>query len=319
MTETNRDYLSKKLTIIVPVYNSGSTISSLANQLRECFINFPIEIILVNDCSLDNSWQEIHRLSIQNDWVKGINLTKNYGQHAATLCGIAYATGEWIATIDDDFEQSPVSLKDIYQYALNSSSDVVYGIRSVTSHSFLRQQFSSLGRFMLRNLIRDFSTDVSSVRLIRAEIAKLILDFHAPFPFVDGYLSWVTCKVDHFTIPNYSRQVGKSGYTFRKLFRVTGNIFLGFSDQLLKLVVAIGLFMSLFGIGSVIAIILLRVFSIITLPGYSSIIASIFFFSGLQLFILGILGLYISRLTFITSNKPQYKVREVLNLCPMHG
>ena len=299
------------LSIIIPVYNSEQTLEELVKRINHTFNHVNCQLILVNDNSSDHSWRKIEDLSKFNSKVFGINLSKNFGQHSATLCGISYASGSWIATIDDDLEQSPASLLEIYQYALNSDYDVIYGIRSNSSHPLIRQFASSIGRFLFRHLITDFSCNVSSTRLIRGSIAKEILSFHAPFSFIDGYLNWVTNNVTHYEIPNYLRNIGKSRYTFKSLLRVTASIFLGFSDKLLKGVIYIGIMLSMAGVISAIVLILMRVFLVITLPGFSSIIVSICIFSGVQLFILGVLGMYLSRLTLISSNKPQFLVRQI--------
>src|SRR6185312_808683 len=183
------------LSIVVPVYRAQGSLSELCRRLidtcREYFPSF--EILLVEDCGGDGSWPLIQQLADVHPELRGIQLSRNFGQHAATLCGIAQARGVWIATIDDDLEHPPESLPTLMAKA-REGYDLVYGVFPERSHRWWRNITSDLARRLFRAAIPSLNYDYTSLRLIRGSIARALIAFDSPFPFVDGYLSWLTSR-----------------------------------------------------------------------------------------------------------------------------
>ena len=265
------------------------------------------EIILVEDCGGDLSWAVIEGLARSDPRVRGIQLSRNFGQHAAAICGFAHATGDWIATMDDDLEQLPEHLPSLYHKA-QEGYDLVYGVYPERTHKSWRNITSHIARRLFRSAIPSLNDSYTSYRMIRGDIARALTQFDSPFPFVDGYLSWLTNRYATIEVPHGSRVNGSSNYTFRKLLVHTINIFVTFSDQPLRLASWIGLTCFLIGMVWIAIIVAGRLFGFITVSGFASIMAAIILFGGIQLLILGIFGEYLGRMNFKSSRKPLFLV-----------
>jgi glycosyltransferase involved in cell wall biosynthesis len=299
------------VSVVIPIYNSENNILNLYSRISEVLTKnqCDFEIIMVDDCGPDASWQKINQLSCENNHIKGIKLTKNFGQHAATLCGISYATGDWIVTIDDDFEQHPEDIFKLIE-AAQSGYDLVYGSFPQRTHMRWRNWTSEFARKLFTIAIPNLNKEYTSFRVIKKDIALELLSFTSPFPFIDGYLSWITNNYTCIPVEHGIRYNKSSNYDFYKLFTHTLNIFITFSDMPLKLSTWIGLFFSLVGFIVSIIIFLGKLFNLIDVSGYASIMVGFLLFGGIQLMILGIMGEYIGRINFKTSHKPLFLVSE---------
>lgn len=297
------------ISVVIPVYRAEACLHELYHRLKESLeeISTDFEIILVEDCGGDRSWDIIVELSRQDLRVKGIQFSRNFGQHAATMCGIAQASGKWIITMDDDLEQKPEDIYLLYEKA-KEGYHLVYGIYPSRSHSIWRNSTSGLARILFKIAIPTLNYDYTSFRLIKRQIAAELTRFDSPFPFVDGYLSWLTSNYAVVQVRHSSRKYGKSNYSFMKLLIHMLNIFVTFSDLPLKWSTWIGFICFLIGGLAFTAIILAKLLGGITLSGYASIMAAASIFSGLQLLILGIFGEYIGRINFKVSKRPLFLV-----------
>ena len=220
------------LSVVVPVYRSEATLPELYSELVSVLETAEpsFEIILVEDCGGDGSWRVIQGIAASDARVRGIQLSRNFGQHAATICGFAHARGRWIATLDDDLEQTPACLPLLYAKA-REGYDLVYGVYPQRSHKAWRNATSNIARWLFRKAIPSLNDIYTSFRVIRGELARELVKFDSPFPFVDGYLSWLTNHCTCVEVPHRSRQHGLSNYTFHKLVAHTVNIFVTFSDS----------------------------------------------------------------------------------------
>jgi glycosyltransferase involved in cell wall biosynthesis len=303
-----------KISAVIPIYRSEKSIYELYSRLITSLseISDDFEIIMVEDCGGDNSWDVICDIAGVDERVIGIKMTRNFGQHAATICGIEKAIGDWIITLDDDLEQYPEDIISLYKKALEGY-DLVYGVYEERTHSSWRNITSEIARRLFKMAIPNLNDQYTSFRIIRASIAKNLILFDSPFPFVDGYLSWITNNYAFVKVEHGERKYGESNYKLRKLITHTINIFVTFSDIPLKIATWIGLSSSVIGFVWLFIILLGKILGDITVSGYTSIIASIIFFGGLQMFVLGILGEYIGRINFKTSRKPLYLVSSIIN------
>ncbi len=297
------------ISVVVPVYRSAQTLRELHRRIAAAveLLDPNFELILVEDCGGDDSWQVIEELAHKDPRVRGIRLSRNFGQHAATICGFAHARGQWIATLDDDLEQAPEHLPALYQKA-QQGYDLVYGIYPERTHKWWRNLTSELARWLFNKAIPSLNHAYTSYRMIRGEIARALTQFDSPFPFVDGYLSWLTNRYATVEVPHGTRAHGSSNYTFRKLLTHTINIFVTFSDLPLRLASWIGLMFFLVGMSWLGVILVGRIYGLITVSGFASIMAAIILFGGIQLLILGIFGEYLGRMNFKSSRKPLYLV-----------
>lgn len=309
MSDVKSRHVEPTISVVVPVYRSQATLPELYRRLIAVLdpVDPHFELILVEDCGGDRSWEVIEELASSDPRVRGVRLTRNFGQHAATICGFAHARGDWIATLDDDLEQAPEHLPDLYKKA-QEGHDLVYGVYPERTHKSWRRITSLIARWLFNKAIPSLNYAYTSFRLIRGDIARALTQFDSAFPFVDGYLSWLTNRYATVEVPHGIRTHGTSNYTFRKLFTHTINIFVTFSDLPLRLASWVGLLFFLIGMCWLGVIVLGRLFGLITVSGFASIMAAIVLFGGIQLLILGIFGEYLGRMNFKSSRKPLFLV-----------
>lgn len=301
--------MSIRLSVVIPVYRSQATVQELCRRLVAALepIGLSFEIILVEDCGGDNSWNVIQEIAENDQRVRGIQLSRNFGQHAATICGFGQARGEWIATLDDDLEQAPEFLPDLYRKALEGH-DLVYGVYPQRTHKAWRNITSAAARWLFNKAIPSLNYTYTSFRVIRGDIARELPRFDSPFPFVDGYLSWLTNHYASVEVPHGERTSGTSNYTLKKLITHTINIFVTFSDLPLRMASWLGLLAFLLGMGWLVVIVSRYFLGGISVTGFSSIMAAILLFGGVQLLMLGIFGEYLGRMNFKSSKKPLFLI-----------
>lgn len=304
-----------EISVVIPVYRSEATIIELHRRLVDALSSSvpSFEIIFVEDCGGDNSWEVIQKIAASDSRVQGIQLSRNFGQHAATICGFTQAKGKWIATLDDDLEQAPESLADLYLKA-QEGNDLVYGVYTVRSHKAWRNITSATARWLFKKAIPSLNYEYTSFRMIRGDIARELQRFDSPFPFVDGYLSWLTNRCASVEVPHGVRINGTSNYTLKKLITHTVNIFVTFSDLPLRMASWLGLLTFIMGMGWLAAIILLYLLGGISVSGFASIMAAILLFGGVQLLVLGIFGEYLGRMNFKSSRKPLFLISRITSL-----
>lgn len=301
--------LSIRLSVVVPVYRSQATLPELHRRLVAALeaAEPSFEIVLVEDCGGDDSWRVINEIAAMDKRVRGIQLSRNFGQHAATICGFAQARGEWIATLDDDLEQTPEKLPDLYRKAIEGY-DLVYGIYPHRNHRAWRNVTSAIARWLFNKAIPSLNYTYTSFRVIRGDIARELQRFDSPFPFVDGYLSWLTNRYASIEVPHGTRINGTSNYTFHKLITHTVNIFVTFSDLPLRMASWLGLVTFLMGMAWLGVILSRYLLGGISVSGFASIMAGILLFGGVQLLVLGIFGEYLGRMNFKSSKKPLFLI-----------
>jgi polyisoprenyl-phosphate glycosyltransferase len=297
------------ISVVIPVYRSEATLDELYSRIVQTLepLVATFEIVFVEDCGGDNAWDVIQRIAASDPRVRGFKLSRNFGQHAATICGFSHAKGQWVATIDDDLEQAPELLSALYQKA-QEGYDLVYGIYPERSHTVWRNKTSDLARWLFKKAIPSLNDQYTSLRFIRGDIARELERFDSPFPFIDGYLSWLTNHYAVVEAPHHARQFGKSNYTFRKLVTHTINIFVSFSDMPLKFASWLGIGTFLIGMCWLGILLLRYLMDGITVSGFASIMTSILVFGGVQLFVMGVFGEYLGRMNFKLSRKPLFLV-----------
>lgn len=301
------------LSIVIPVYNGAETVGELVKELVDIDIDGGLEIVLVDDCSVDDSREVCERM-VKTATVVPIALVKlsrNYGEHNAVMAGLAYARGNYVITMDDDLQNPPSEVKRLYEYARDTGKEVVYTYYEQKKHSAFRK----LGSW-LANRTADILLDkprglyFSSFRCISSFVAREIQRYDGPFPYVDGMIMQVTQSVGQLKVEHLARKAGESGYTFRRLVRLWLSIFLNFSIMPLRLSTLLGIL--LVAMGALVMVVVLYEYLTADLPvGWASLMGVIFLFSGAQLIILGIAGEYIGRLYLTANRQPQYVVAGV--------
>jgi glycosyltransferase involved in cell wall biosynthesis len=299
------------LSVVVPVHRSEAILPELVSRLSEVLpgLATSYELVLVNDCSPDGSWEVISRFAEQYPWIRGINLMRNYGQHNALLCGIRAAQYQVIVTMDDDLQHPPEEIPKLLA-VLDQGYDVVYGRPAEQQHGLLRDLASLTTKLALQNVMgAEIARQVSAFRAFRAEVANAFSHYEGSFVSIDVLLTWGTNRFAATPVRHDPRAQGISGYTFRKLVTHALNMMTGFSTKPLQIASLIGFGFTLFGFG-VLCYVLVRYFLEGTpVPGFPFLASIVALFSGAQLFALGIMGEYLARIHFRSMQKPPYVVR----------
>jgi undecaprenyl-phosphate 4-deoxy-4-formamido-L-arabinose transferase len=309
---SHADISRMSVSIVIPVFNAEPNLAELHRQLMPAMTSLVerFELILVEDCSTDRSWEIVRRLAQDDERVRGIRLNRNYGQHNALLCGIRAARYDVIVTMDDDL-QNPVSEIPKLLAAVAAGYEVVYGSSRERQHGLLRYIASRLTKLALRSAMgAKTATQVSAFRAFPTRLRAAFEDYRSPSVSIDVLLTWATSRFTAVEVQHAARRAGESNYTIRKLITHAFNLMTGFSTLPLKLASVIGFFFTLFGFG-VLAWVLGRYFvSGASVPGFAFLASIIAIFSGAQMFTLGIFGEYLGRMYGRTMERPAYVVGE---------
>jgi polyisoprenyl-phosphate glycosyltransferase len=285
-----------ELSIVVPVFNGAGRLRVLYSELQDITgaMALDTEVIFVDDASTDESWRIIRDLKTeQPDRVHGFRLARNSGQQAATYCGLLEARGAWVITIDDDLQPHPREIRQMWEHAQSTRADVVYGVAAASPHGITRRLGRAAFRMLLRRIAPQFPGH-SSFRLIRSEI--------------DAALAWQTSEMSSVVIDAGSFTGGRSGYAFSSLAAIAWALLFTYTTIPLRLMTASGLVSAIvsFALGTYFLVQRLTYGAQI---GFSALIVTITFSSGLILLSLGILGEYISRIHVMASREPAFTIK----------
>ncbi len=299
------------ISVVVPVYNSAGTLPALVEQLDGVTIGaaHARELILVNDGSRDQSWDVIQALALQYEWVRGINLMRNYGQHNALLAGIRAAVGEVTVTMDDDLQNPPSEIPKLLDQ-LGRGYDVVYGKPEAERHGFLRDLASRMTKLALQAAMGvETARNVSAFRAFRTQVREAFADYQSPYVSIDVLLTWGTSRFAAVAVRHEPRQASVSNYTFRRLIVHALNMMTGFSAIPLQIASLVGFAFTLFGLALLILVVERYLTQGGKVPGFAFLASAVAIFSGAQLFALGIIGEYLARMHFRMMGQPTYAVR----------
>ena len=303
------------ISIVIPVYNSEDILNELINQItleirKKINLFEDYEIILVNDKSEDNSWEKIKELATNQKNVIGINLSKNFGQHNALMAGINNSKGDFVITMDDDLQHPPSHIIDIIN-KLTEGFDVCYTKYQNNKYSFFKKLGSAIND-RVANIVLDKPKNIylSSYRGIKRNVINELKKFEGPYVYLDGIILNITNNIGSIDIKHNKRLKGNSSYSFKKLFSLWLKVFTNSSIFPLRVASVTGLIITLISLFFGILLIIFKIKNPEIPQGWTSIATFIFFFSGVQLLALGIIGEYIGRIFINLNQKPQYVIRE---------
>lgn len=299
------------LSIVIPVYNSASTLRTLYERLAAVLprTTEDYEIIFVDDGSVDQSWQVMEGLVAANSHVRGLRHTRNYGQHNALLCGIRAANCEIVVTLDDDLQNPPEEIPTLINQ-LDKGYDVVYGTPRAEQHGLFRDISSRLIKFALhKTMAVDATRYASAFRAFRTDLRDVFADYDNPYVVIDVLLSWATTSFSHVLVDHQKRQRGKSNYTLARLLSHAVDTVTGFSVFPLQLASYLGFLFTSFGFAFLIYVCARYFLKGSTVPGFPFIVCLISIFAGVQLFVLGIIGEYLARIHLKNMGRPYNAVR----------
>lgn len=304
----------KKISFVIPCYRSAMTIEGVIEEIRNTMqgLNYVYEVILVNDFPMDTTFDVIKALAEKYDNIVGVNLAKNFGQHAALMAGFGYCTGDVVVCLDDD-GQTPADEVGKLLDKIEEGYDVVYAKYEHKQHSLFRNFGSKVNELMARFMIgKPKELYVSSYFAAKSFIVKEMLRYQNPYPYVIGLVLRTTKNITNVTVNHREREIGTSGYTFSKLLGLWLNGFTAFSIKPLRVATAIGAFCA--GAGFIYGVYtIIKKFVNPAVPmGWSSTMAALVFIGGMLMLMLGLIGEYVGRIYISINNAPQYVVREVV-------
>lgn len=299
--------------VIVPVFNSSESLKELYHQIADTFISLKksYEVIFVDDDSADTSWKVLVELQKEfYEHVIAIKLAKNFGQHNATLCGIAAASSEFIVTIDDDLQNPPKEIIKLIEKMNATDADLVYGIYSTKQHSMVHNLGSATLKSSSRRMFQTKGAG-SSFRLIKASLAKNLLNHQINFIYIDELFNWYTNNIEFATVEHNKRPYQKSNYSPRSLFSIVTNLVIYYTAVPLQLMVYGGFISSLFSFFIGLVFIYKKLVQDVPL-GFTAMIVAVLFSTSVILLSLGVLGEYLSRIYNVQNRKPPYSIKTTL-------
>lgn len=314
--ERNRD---KLVSFVIPCYRSSQTIGRVVEEIDRAMKElaaYRYEIVLVNDSSPDDTFEAIRRLCMQRKDICGVNLAKNFGQHAALMAGFRYVQGDIIVCLDDD-GQTPAMEVGKLLHEIEQGHDVVYAKYTHKQHSGFRNFGSKVNELMTRVMLgKPKDLYLSSYFAARKFVVDEMLRYTNPYPYVIGLVLRTTKNIVNVEVEHRERETGTSGYTMGKLLGLWFNGFTAFSIKPLRIATAVGGLTAFAGFLYGIYTIIKKFINPNVPVGFSAMMTVFVFIGGMIMLMLGLIGEYIGRIYISLNNSPQYVIRECLNEKP---
>lgn len=308
------------ISFVIPCYRSEFTLTKVVEEIEDTVTrlnregaDYRYEIILVNDCSPDHTFDVITALCRSDKRIKGIDLAKNAGQHAALMAGFHYVQGDIVVCLDDD-GQTPADEVGKLLDGIHEGTDVVYARYEHKMHSVFRNMGSFLNEEMAKLMLgkpRDLY--VSSYFAARRFVVEEMKRYTNAYPYVIGLVLRSTGNIKNVTVHHREREIGTSGYTFGKLLGLWLNGFTAFSVKPLRIATALGCICSVAGFIYGIYTVIKKLVNPLVPMGFSSMMSAIVFLGGMTMLMLGLVGEYVGRMYISMNNSPQFVVKEILN------
>ena len=301
--------------IIIPVYNSTNSLIQLVDRIEKVFnneIGEDYEIVFVDDHSPNpETWPVLEKLSKNNKKVKSIQLTRNFGQQAATLCGMENSKGEYVVTMDDDLQHLP---EEIIKLIDHKEHDIVIGSMQNKKHSMFKRVTSRIkGWFDYVIIGKPKHIRLSPFRLIKRNVVSGMLQIKTPKPFIPALMFYVTKDIYNVKVNHSARLEGKSNYSFFRMVSLFSNLLINNSSLLLRILGVLGILIS-FASFSYGAFILIKKLIYNESPvGWTSVIVTVLMLGGMILFSIGVIGEYLIRIISGIESKPTFLIKEIRN------
>ena len=306
------------ISFVVPCYRSQATLPSVIREIQETMEGlrqYTYEVVLVNDCSPDNTFDSIRELCRENKNITGINLAKNFGQHSALMAGFHQVKGDIIVCLDDD-GQTPADEVGKLLEGIEKGADVVYAKYAHKHHSGFRNWGSHVNELMTRIMLgKPKDLYVSSYFAARRFVVDEMIKYEYPYPYVIGLVLRTTKNIVNVEVNHRDRMEGTSGYTLGKLLGLWFNGFTAFSVKPLRIATVTGAGCAFLGFAYGIYTIIKKIFinppGLVT--GFSALMSVLVFMGGMLMLMLGLVGEYMGRMYISMNRSPQYVVREIVN------
>lgn len=307
---------NNRLSIVVPVYMGRVFLRELYGRVRKStesiFSDF--ELILVNDASPDNVWPDIVALCKEDLRVKGINLSRNFGQHYAITAGLAYVTGDWVVVMDCDLQDRPEEIPSLYAKA-QEGYDSVFAQRTNRQDRWMKRMQSRLF-YLLFSYLTDTRMDasVANFGIYRRTVVDAILAMNDKLRYFPAMVQWVGFRKVYCAVKHDERKIGGSSYSFIKLLKLSIDTIMGFSEKPLRLFVTIGVLLTVGSFALALVYFAFAVSKRFAISGFASIMISIWFVAGVMMTMLGIIGAYLGKVFNQSKNRPIFIVAKAINI-----
>lgn len=304
------------ISVVSPIYKGEKMMDELVSRIESSVDSFTndYEIILVNDCSPDDSWNKIIEICHKNNRVKGINLSRNFGQPYAITAGLTYSSGDYVVVLDCDLQNRPEEIPRLYKKTIDEDLDIVYACRASRADNYTKRMSSTIYHKVYNYLTGlDSSKEIAEFGIYKRNVVNVyckIPEYARTFCELVQTLGFRTGTIE---VSHDKRAEGKSSYTLGRLLSLSFDAMISNSNKPLQLSVASGFLMAFISL-------LLNVINVIAgflgyneVAGYTTTIFSIWFVGGILLMMLGILGLYIGKIFDQVKGRPIFIVRDLLN------
>ena len=308
--------MKKLVSFVIPCYRSAATLPDVIREIQETMVkmdHYDYEIILVNDCSPDDTFDTIKRLCQEGDHITGIDLARNFGQHSALMAGFHYVKGEIIICLDDD-GQTPAEEAGKLLQGIEEGADVVYAKYGHKHHSGFRNWGSRVNELMTRVMLgKPKELYLSSYFAARRFVVEEMIRYEYAYPYVIGLVLRTTKNIINVEVEHRDRLAGTSGYTMGKLLNLWFNGFTAFSVKPLRVATITGAGCAfvgfLYGIYTIIKKLFLNPPDLVT--GFSALMSVLVFMGGVMMLMMGLIGEYMGRMYISMNNSPQFVIREM--------
>ncbi|MEM7105967.1 MAG: glycosyltransferase family 2 protein [Bacteroidota bacterium] len=304
---------SPEYSVVTPVYGTAGFLEELILEIHTVFgqMDLEYEIIVIDDNSPDNSWEVLKKIKSENNYsLKLVKLSRNFGQHKATLAGLTLAKGNAAIVMDSDLQIHPKEIKKLVDQYEDTKADVVFGTFKKKNHASWRNMGSKILGWALRKF-GGLSAFGSSFKLLDGKLIKKITNAGFEYVYIDEMAGWFTENITHTEVEHQSRKEGKSSYNIFSLFSMASNIIINYTALPLKIMTYGGLLTAISCFFAGLVFIYRRL--VLDVPiGFTATIVILTFGLGLIIFCLGIIGDYLRRIYFIQLQKPSFSIKQII-------
>lgn len=299
---------SPMISIVIPTYKAEKSLPELYRRLKNTLedITANFEIILVEDHSADGTWDAISHLAELDYRVKGLQLSRNFGQHSAITAGLDHCQGDWVVVMDCDLQDRPEEILRLFQKS-QEGYDIVLANRTIR-HDSASKKFSSWAFYKVFNWLSglNYNHQVANFCIVSKKVVIAYRSIREQSRFFGSMLCWMGFPTSHIEVEHDKRCEGASTYTFKKLWKLAINTIIAYSDKPLRLSIRLGFIISFLAFLYGIHIVYRTIFHGIPVTGWSSLIISIYFVGGIIIANLGIIGVYLGKTFEETKKRPLY-------------
>lgn len=300
------------ISVVVPVYKGEDCIEELYRRLKETLtpISPEFELVLVEDCGGDYSWEMIKALAKRDPRVRGFQFSRNFGQHYGITAGMDHARGDWVVVMDCDLQDRPEEIPALYQKA-QEGFDVVIALRGRRQDPLWKRATSRI-YFRLFNYLAelDYNPEAGNFRIISRRVAASYRTMRENLRLFGALITWMGFKTGYVRVAHGERFEGQSTYTLGKLFKLAFETIIAYSDKPLRLAVQFGTLISLLAFVAGLYVLEKALFQGHPVAGWSSMMVSLYFLGGIIIAILGIIGVYLGKTFDEVKHRPLYIIAD---------